>query len=454
MQNLKQKFLVSPHPHILMITNHGIHQWKVIPGLPDTGGQNVFVNQFTDTLAHRGYKITIINRGGYRHPLSGEMRSGIHYKDENRRILNLDDGFEKFVRKEDMEERIPYLCEILATHLEQEGLGVDLIISHYWDGAKLGVCFNRSQRELSDHVWVPHSLGAIKKRNVHPDQWTKLRIDERIANEKRILKTVHTVAATSAIIKQSLREDYHYDGKLLFLPPCVDPLRYHPRTIPSDDPIWTFLSQYCDFSPEEIQNRPIITEISRTDRTKRKDVLIRAFAQILKKHSRALLVISIDKTGKDHAKDLMQLIQSLGIEKNVLVLGSVWEQLPSIYAITSIYCSPSVMEGFGMSVQEAAATAVPVVASNLVPFVSEYLLGESRKEIRYGGGIYPLQFGQGAIMVHADDIDGFVRALDALLSKPKLREQMGKNAYKITIPYFTWDKIVNEFLTEIGYATS
>ena len=86
--------------------------------------------------------------------------------------------------------------------------------------------------------------------------------------------------------------------------------------------------------------------------------------------------------------------------------------------------------------------------------MSEYLLGESRKEIRYGGGIYPLQFGQGAIMVHADDIDGFVRALDALLSKPKLREQMGKNAYKITIPYFTWDKIVNEFLTEIGYATS
>ena len=27
--------------HVLMITNHGVHEWKVVPGLPDTGGQNV-----------------------------------------------------------------------------------------------------------------------------------------------------------------------------------------------------------------------------------------------------------------------------------------------------------------------------------------------------------------------------------------------------------------------------
>jgi hypothetical protein len=46
-----------------MITNHGIHQWQVVPGLPDTGGQNVFVNQFTAALVKLGFRITIINRG-------------------------------------------------------------------------------------------------------------------------------------------------------------------------------------------------------------------------------------------------------------------------------------------------------------------------------------------------------------------------------------------------------
>ena len=86
-----------------MITNHGIHQWKIIPGLPDTGGQNVFVNQFTNQLAQNGFKITIVNRGGFPHPLSGMYRRGYDYKDENQRILYLEDSLPSFVIKEEMD---------------------------------------------------------------------------------------------------------------------------------------------------------------------------------------------------------------------------------------------------------------------------------------------------------------------------------------------------------------
>jgi len=58
-----QAFTSYQAPHILMITNHGIHQWDVVPGLTDTGGQNLFVNMFTDTLASFGFRVTIANRG-------------------------------------------------------------------------------------------------------------------------------------------------------------------------------------------------------------------------------------------------------------------------------------------------------------------------------------------------------------------------------------------------------
>jgi hypothetical protein len=51
---------VHPGPHILMIANHGVHEWEVTPGLPDTGGQNVYVNQFTDALIEQGYRVTIV----------------------------------------------------------------------------------------------------------------------------------------------------------------------------------------------------------------------------------------------------------------------------------------------------------------------------------------------------------------------------------------------------------
>ena len=69
-----ETFLASRREHVLMITNHGVHQWQVIPGLPDTGGQNVFVNRFTDDLARLGFKVTIVNRGGYPLLTTGHLK--------------------------------------------------------------------------------------------------------------------------------------------------------------------------------------------------------------------------------------------------------------------------------------------------------------------------------------------------------------------------------------------
>ena len=446
--DIQNTFSSSSKPHILMITNHGIHNWEINPGLPDTGGQNVFVNQFTAALAKEGFKITIVNRGGYPHPITEETYSGFHYKDDNQRILYLNDGFAEFVRKEDMDERLPILNLALQNHLSEDNNRVDIIISHYWDGAKLGVLYNSSLEKPVKHIWVPHSLGAVKKRNVNPGNWNTLRIDERIKAEKKIIFEVDGVAATSAIIRKSLREDYGYQLSSLFLPPCVESSRYRPHTISDNHPIWSFLSEHAGIAPAEIRRSKIITEISRTDTTKRKDVLIKAFAQINRRFPDTFLVITIDHTNEDLADELMGLIQSLGIEKRTAVLGSVWDELPDIYAVTDIYCTASIMEGFGMTPQEAAATKAPVVSSNLVPFVMEYLLGDEFEEISYDGGAYQLKVGLGAIVVPADNIAGFVQGLEILLDQEALRQRMGENAYNITIPYFTWENMVRVFLSD------
>ena len=68
-------FFDGNRTHVLMITNHGVHEWNVVPGMPDTGGQNVFVNQFTESLVAQGYRVTIVNRGGYAHPVTGRPQS-------------------------------------------------------------------------------------------------------------------------------------------------------------------------------------------------------------------------------------------------------------------------------------------------------------------------------------------------------------------------------------------
>lgn len=446
-----ETFLELPRKHILMITNHGIHQWEIIPGLQDTGGQNVFVNEFTRALVKRGFKVTIANRGGYPHPVTGEEREGLHYKDEHQRILYLEDDVQEFVRKEDMVEQISDLVDFLETFLEEEGSDIDLIISHYWDGANVGVEYNQRCPNPVKHIWVPHSLGAIKKRNVSDDRWEALRIDERIEIEQELVKAVDGAAATSATIEDSLKEDYDYRGPDLFLPSCIDTDRFHPRKVKDDHPIWEFLSARSGLKLDQVRDAKIVTEISRTDTTKRKNVLIKAFAKARQAVPDSLLVVSIDENAGELAQELKDLIKEQDVDDYTAVVGNVWDRLPVIYAVTDLYCTPSVMEGFGMSVQEAAATKVPVVSSNLVPFVAEYLMDEEGEELWYDQEKQekPLRQGCGAIMVPADDVDGFAYAIEMLLTDDDLRQEMANNAYQITIPYFTWENMVEEFLEKI-----
>lgn len=377
----------------------------------------------------------------------GEWRRGVQQKDSLQRLVYLDDGLPQFVRKEDMNGRLPHLLTSLQQSLQDTP--IDLIISHYWDGARLGVLFNRTLAQPVTHIWIPHSLGTIKQRNMPPESWENLRLAERIAIERELVSQVDGTGTTSSLIQESLTGDYGYHGLTLFLPPCVDPQRYRPREILETDDIWAFLGRCAGISPEAVQKRTIISEISRTDRTKRKDLLLRAFAKVQEHVPDSFLVMAIDEKREGLAADLYKMIDDLDLRGSVAPVGSIWDLLPTIYAVTDIYCTPSEMEGFGMSAQEAAATRIPVIASDLVPFVSEYLLGSGIESFVYAEENTPLQIGKGGIVVPAGDEAGFVAALRLLLTNKEMRLQMGEAAFRATVPYFTWQNLVPRFLDKV-----
>ena len=136
----------------------------------------------------------------------------------------------------------------------------------------------------------------------------------------------------------------------------------------------------------------------------------------------------------------------------MIVVGSVWDYLPALYNITSVYCTPSVMEGFGMSVQEAAATQKAVIASDLVPFVCEYILGDKPQKVSVSGEgeTKDILQGEGGFVVPADFVPGFAQAMTSLLQDDALRNNMGKRALDITIPYFTWENRAKDLMNDLG----
>jgi len=242
-----------------------------------------------------------------------------------------------------------------------------------------------------------------------------------------------------------LSTDYGIE-EALFLPPCVDPDRYRVHSPEECDHLWSFLATHTGRPAAELQGRRLIVEISRTDTTKRKDVLIEAFARVREEIPEAFLAVAIDDRAPLH-EELTGLIRRRDLTDHVVVLGSVWVHLPCLYAVADVYCTPSVMEGFGMSAQEAAACGTPVVASNLVPFAVEYLLGPGPTPT---GTDPALLVGEGAVVVPADDVPGFASALILLLSDDGLRARMGRAARDITVPYFTWRERTRDLLDRLG----
>lgn len=447
-KGLEEQFNNSNRPHVVMVTNHGMHEWKVDAGLPDTGGQNVYVNQLSATLRKLGFRVTIYNRGGYPHPKSGALRTGNRYRNELERLIYLEDSSDRFIRKEDMFSQIEELARELRRHLTASPPPA-LLISHYWDGAAVA---DRAVKKLDrsiPHVWIPHSLGALKREGTPRAQWKELRLEERVSTEEELLRQVSLVGATSEAMRRTLAEA-HGVTEALFLPPCIDEERFNRERAKGDPAALGLLAEATGLSEEAIRDSTIITEVSRTDRTKRKDVLLEAFARVHRRHPEALLAVTIDPEAGELYRELTALISERGLSGRVASLGSIWEYLPSLYGMTAVYCTPSIMEGFGMSIQEAAACGAPAVASRRVPFAVEYLKGSEVVTRPLSEGEQTIEIGEGAIVVPADSVVATAEALELLLTDESLRARMGEQAHSITIPRFTWEKVTRSFLAEAG----
>jgi glycosyltransferase involved in cell wall biosynthesis len=99
-----------------------------------------------------------------------------------------------------------------------------------------------------------------------------------------------------------------------------------------------------------------------------------------------------------------------------------------------IFVEPTRREGFGMSVLQAMASGIPVVACGV-------------------GGIYGLiDDGVNGLLVPANDCEAMAAAICRLLASPELRAELAQNARQKVEKEFSAkvvaEKIIAEFVTE------
>ncbi len=263
------------------------------------------------------------------------------------------------------------------------------------------------------HVWTPHSLGIIKERNYwdkDEEVVRKLKFRERDAHEQVVCKRTHLFCSTSPELSEGLVSYHSVAPENVFdFPPCIDANIFRPRTEDELVDVYKYLAEQSGIAEEKLKKSKVIFETSRMDRTKRKDILLQSFAQVAKTQEDVYLFIGGGPAGNPIFKELEALKSTLPeLDGRAFLLGFVPDEMISpLFSVPDLFVSASEMEGFGMSVSQAAAAGVAVVSSDLIPFATQYAKGA-------------------AVVVKAGDVDGFAKAMTQLLNDDGERKKRAK----------------------------
>jgi len=163
------------------------------------------------------------------------------------------------------------------------------------------------------------------------------------------------------------------------------------------------------------EDEKIILFVGRIASEKSIEKIIKALAIIKEKGIEKIkLLIVGDGPNLD---ELKSLVNTLGIEKDVIFTGAVSHQeIQHYYKVAYLFAIASTTETFGIVTIEALASGLPVLA------------------VKAAGAVDILTDGKDGRLVD-NDIDQFAQTLEEMIKKPELREKYSQGAIKTSNRY-------------------
>jgi len=176
--------------------------------------------------------------------------------------------------------------------------------------------------------------------------------------------------------------------------------------------------------------RQWLVTVARIEDYKGFDTVIQALPAILERTPDVGYIIA--GHGPDRPR-LEKLAHKVGVAERVRFVGSVPDRdLPALYNLASLYVGASRrggridVEGFGISLVEASACGLPIVAAN-------------------SGGIPDaVRDGETGLLVPPEEPAAFAEAISRLLSDGAAAKRMGQNGRRAVETYFNWDRVVRD----------
>ncbi len=305
---------------------------------------------------------------------------------------------------------------------------------------------------------VPHLVLHPQRYGVQPVPW--LVADGYMANYQEILNRLPLILATSEWVKNVYVRDGLEADRIEVLPVGCDSDNFMPRD--KNDPKVACVREALGVSPEQI----MILTVGGDAASKGAQEVMQALALIDSQAPDWKYVCKVWPQPRTEQQNLMdlQLATHLGIEKNVVYTTSVISRnfMPYLMAACDIYAAPSRLEGFGMPQVEAGSCGKPVLGIRAMAMLETLVHGETgflaevaqeimiretilNEDAGYESG-HRFVFESPRTSDYRASVHEIADYLLELMTKTKLREEMGKAGRKRAVENYDYRVVAKKFM--------
>ncbi len=435
--------------YIVLISIHGLVRGKNLElgRDSDTGGQIKYVVELARALGKHPAvdRVDLITRRVIDRKVDPDYAEQHEVLSDKVTIVRLPCGPRRYLRKEVLWPHLDVFVDNVLKHLGSVARVPDIVHAHYADAGYVG---SRMVQLLGvPLIFTGHSLGRVKKQRLQETGSkaaaieSQYNISQRIEAEEIALGNANLVITST---HQEVEEQYElYDNyqprRMMVIPPGVEVERFHPLEAgkAKKAPIKSQLDRFLKH-PE----RPIILAISRPDERKNIAALIQAFGEHSQLRELANLVIVagnrddisvMDKGSRAVLSGILELIDKYDLYGHIAYpKHHEPADVADLYRLAAqskgVFVNPAYTEPFGLTLIEAAASGVPVVATH------------------DGGPRDILGACKNGLLIDPLDTRDIPGALLKVLTDKSQWEQMSKNGLAGAHKHYTWDSHVKKYI--------
>ena len=369
--------------YLLLLSVHGLIRGQDLElgRDADTGGQTKYVVELLRALGARSEVVQadLLTRRVVDPNVSEDYAETIEQLSDRTRIVRIDCGEQGYLPKEALWDSLDSFADNALDYLNSQDRLPDLIHSHYADAGYVGT-------RLSHQLNIPlihtgHSLGRIKRKRLLASGMKSDVIEQRYNISRRIDAEEETLGVAERVITSTNQEifeqyglyDYYQPEKMRVVPPGTDLDMFFPTEGGErDSSIFHDISRFLRDA-----DKPIVLALSRPDQRKNISTLVEAYGESEELKKIANLVIIAGN--RDEISDLDSGAQEvlteifLAIDSHDLYGKVAYpkhhrpDDVPVIYRLAAasggVFINPALTEPFGLTLIEAAASGLPIVAT-------------------------------------------------------------------------------------------